>query len=200
VTVSFTRRSARQPALARPLAAAVMLAWTVMFGRVAIGLLAVNRGLLVPLWPCIAAGAAASALSYVFLSRGRGAEAPAGAHGISNPFEMGIALRFGLLFAAVLLVSRAALIAVGDRGLLATGFISGLADVDAVLLSAGTLAGTPGGPAPGLAADAIALALIANTLAKGAVALLAGSGAFRRRMAPGFAVTLAALAAARFLI
>jgi uncharacterized membrane protein (DUF4010 family) len=64
----------------------------------------------------------------------------------------------------------------GAGGLLATGFILGLTDVDALTLSMARSAatGTPGD----VAARAIALGILANTLVKLGIALVIGRGRF----------------------
>ena len=53
VTLSFARRGQTEPQAAAALACGILLAWTVMFARVLVMVLAVNRDLLLPLLPAL---------------------------------------------------------------------------------------------------------------------------------------------------
>ena len=65
--------------------------------------------------------------------------APASPRG-ANPFELGQAIRFGLLFGVVTFVAKAAQVYLGDAGLYLAGALAGLTDVDAIALSMAQLA------------------------------------------------------------
>jgi uncharacterized membrane protein (DUF4010 family) len=108
----------------------------------------------------------------------------------SNPLQFRGALQMAVLFQLVLFVVYVLHARWGHLGLLASGAILGLADVDAVLVSVvGVAAGTaPRAPA----AEAIALGMLSNTLLKLVVAVIFGRGRFRRLAA----ASLAALAVA----
>ena len=54
---------------------------------------------------------------------------------IKNPFDLQVVLRFGALLAVVMLAAGLARRYVGDQGLFAVAGLSGLADVDALILS-----------------------------------------------------------------
>jgi uncharacterized membrane protein (DUF4010 family) len=87
-----------------------------------------------------------------------------------NPAELGTALRFAALYAAVLLASAWLADIAGDRGLYATAFVSGMVDIDPSVLSALNLYGEQR-LAASAAVPAIALAYLANVAFKLAVLL-----------------------------
>jgi uncharacterized membrane protein (DUF4010 family) len=67
-----------------------------------------------------------------------------------------------------------------------------LADADAITLSMAELSSGSGGLDPGIAARAIVLAAMSNTVAKGGIVLASGSPGLRRTLLPGFAIMLIA--------
>lgn len=82
---------------------------------------------------------------------------------IENPFRLRPALFFGAVFAVVLLVSESANTWFGTSGLYARAFLSGLADVDAIMLTLSALA-ADGTISPAVATTGIVIGAIANTL------------------------------------
>ncbi|RMD74399.1 MAG: DUF4010 domain-containing protein, partial [Chloroflexi bacterium] len=72
----------------------------------------------------------------------------------------------------------------GEAGLFITSIFGGLVDVDAITLSLSELAVTPGGLSSQLAASAIGVAVLTNTLVKGGIALAGGSSQLRRSITP----------------
>ena len=196
VTLSMAARAKERAELATPAALAATLASTIMFVRVlvVVGLVApaLERTLA---WPMGlgAAGGAASAL--VLWLRSRAAERPRDGVGFSNPFELGTALRFTLLFAVVLVGSKAATEHLGTLGTYAAGVLAGTTDVDAITLSMAKLAGggNGGGLAVEVAVTTIFLATASNTIVKGAMATAAGGWRFGRLV---LAAQLASLGAA----
>jgi uncharacterized membrane protein (DUF4010 family) len=105
---------------------------------------------------------------------------------ISNPFSLQPAIQFGLLFAMVLLISRAAQVYVGDAGVYLSSIIAGLADVDAIALSMAELSQAPDGVDLAIASRAIIFAAAANTFAKGGIVILGGAIALRKAILPGY--------------
>jgi uncharacterized membrane protein (DUF4010 family) len=199
VTLSFSERSQDHPDLARPFALAITLAWTVMFGRVIVEVAVLNQELLQALWlPMVAAMAAGLAFCgfYYFAQRtGEGGDIK-----LANPFELGPAIKFGILYAVILIVAKAAQFYFQDAGLYAAAAVAGLADVDAITLSMAELAGAEGGVAIPTAARAVVLAAISNTLVKGGIALFAGAATLRRALLPPLLAILAVSAAVAFLL
>jgi uncharacterized membrane protein (DUF4010 family) len=101
---------------------------------------------------------------------------------LKNPFSLGPALKFALLFAGILLLARWANQTFGQDGLLLASVLSGLADVDAITLS---ITGQVQEDALGLdtAALGITLAVVANSVVKAAMALVSGGKRFGLRVA-----------------
>ncbi|MFW6027176.1 MAG: MgtC/SapB family protein [bacterium] len=174
VTISLSRLSGRHPGLSRELGGGVVLASTAMFLRMAVVIAVIAPGVLmaaaVPLTAMTLAGAVSAVL---LLSRVKdsGGQVPAP----ENPLQLSVALSFGLILAAVMLISHLVSERYGDPGLYAVAAISGLADVDAITLSAARMALDE--ITIEVAAQAIVIAALANTAAKaGIYLLLAGSG------------------------
>jgi len=189
VTLSFTQRSRENQALSKPFALAIIVAWTVMFARAVIEVAAVNSNLLqLLLWP-IAAPVAAGLLYCGYLYLTQRTEEREDVE-FTNPFELWPALKFGLIFTAVLLISKAAQVYFGNAGILVSSFIAGLADVDAIALSMAELSLSPQGIEGAIAAKAVVLAGVANTMAKGAFVIAGGSTTLRRAILPGYILML----------
>lgn len=89
-----------------------------------------------------------------------------------NPFELGSALKFGLFYAVVIFVAKAAQTVLGDQGLYATSVLAGTTDVDAITLSVARFH-REGLPAA-TAAIAITLAAVTNTAVKAGIAAWLG--------------------------
>ncbi len=198
-TLSFTQRSHEAPNLAKPFALAIILAWTVMFGRVIVEVAVVNTPLLnLLLFPMLGTGAVAliyAGILYFMQHTSEKGEAVT----LSNPFELRPAITFGLLYAVILLLSRVADLYLGDAGVYISAIISGVADVDAITLSMAQLS-NDGSLAMETAARAIVLATMSNTVVKGVIVLTVGVIALRRVFWPGFLAILAAGLALAFLL
>lgn len=183
VTLSFSQRSKIDKALGKPLALAITVAWTVMFPRILIEVGVLNRELLAVVWvPIVAAGIAGLIYCVYLLLSQKPVEK--GDVAVSNPFDLEAAIKFGLLYGIVLLVSRAGQYYLGDTGLFLSSIIAGIADVDAITLSVTELA-TTGGLQIDTASRAIVVAAMTNTLVKGGIAILGGSAALRKALFPG---------------
>lgn len=198
VTLGFTERSKREPDLARPFAFAIIVAWTVMFGRILVEVWVLDRALYRHILPMILTMGAVALLYAVFMYyRQRSSEK--GDLKLSNPLDLRSAIRFGLIFVVVLLVSRTAQIYFGDTGILISSFVSGLADVDAIALSVAGLTRS-GGLSLQTGSQAVILAAAANTLSKGAIVLLGAEKQLRKVILPGMILILISAAVTVFLV
>lgn len=161
---------------------ATAIASCTMFPRVLFVILVVNRDLLLLLLPKLLSMAIVGiALAYLLMRK----SAPLGKEvAVKDPFRIVPALKFGAFFAFVLLTSKLASTYFGDAGAYAAAIISGLADVDAISLSMATLAKSTLDPA--IAATAITLATITNTLVKISIAYILGNREFGNRIATIF--------------
>ena len=97
---------------------------------------------------------------------------------LKNPFDLKEALLMGLLFGAALALIALANRYIGESGVYAVASVSGIADVDAIVLSLSSLANN--GLSSTTAHYAILIAIISNTIAKmGLVFFLGKSELFR---------------------
>lgn len=188
VTLSFAQRSQKNAQLAKPFALAITIAWAVMFARVLVVVGALSRPLLRVVWlPISAAGAAALMYAaYLYLAPRLDDNEEVS---VTNPFELGPAITFGLLYGVILLISRAAQLYFGNTGVYISSILSGLADVDAITLSMTELSGS-GTLSLATAARAITFATMSNTVVKGGIVLSSGSTNLRRAFLPGFLLIL----------
>ena len=192
VTLGFAQRSREHPAQSRPLALGVLVAWTVMFVRVIVLVGAVDRALAPRLGVAMLGFALPSLAVVAWLWRSRTAETAAVSAG-SNPFELGQAVRFGLLFGVITFVAKASQVYLGDAGLYLAGAIAGMTDVDAIALSMAQL-GLSDPASAEAASRTIVIAVASNTLFKaGMVGFLAAPG-LRRILLPATGAIVAGAA------
>ena len=184
VTLTFARKSKDRPALSSYFALAVVAASTIMFVRVLVEIAVVNRTLLKhAAVPIVAMALATTAYCvYLFFSpHGAATDTPE----FSNPVELSSAVKFGALYAfIILLVNAVRHTRLGDAGIYLVSVISGLTDVDAITLSISEAARS--GLDTPVAVRAITLAVISNTFTKGALAFGLGSPRLRRHVCIAF--------------
>jgi uncharacterized membrane protein (DUF4010 family) len=194
VTLAVSARAKETPQVAGPCLLALLLASAVMFVRVLIEVAAVNAELLPQvLLPIGAMGVTGLSICGVVYWRGRSRDRSTEERAdieVDNPFELGSAIKFGLLFAIVLFVAKAASVYMGSGGAYLTALLAGLTDVDAITLSMASLAKSD--LEPSIAATSIVIANAANTLVKGGMAVVLGGPAFGRKVVLAFLVMLAA--------
>jgi uncharacterized membrane protein (DUF4010 family) len=99
-----------------------------------------------------------------------------------SPLRLGSAILLALGFQAVLMAMSLVRDQFGNAGVLATSALLGLTDMDALTLSMSRLAADEG---VRLAATAMAIGVLANTILKLSVVVTLGSGEFRRKAALG---------------
>jgi uncharacterized membrane protein (DUF4010 family) len=176
VTLTFARLSKSHPQQEAPLATGVVAASTILFVRVAVAVLVLHASLLPVLARYVAAPMAAGVAAMLITWRSlRGSHAEPAV--LKNPLQLRAAVEMALLFQAVLFAVHYMREWVGEAGLLATGFVLGLTDVDALTLSMARSASA--GTSIDAAARAIAIGIVANSLMKAAIAVTIGSGRFR---------------------
>jgi uncharacterized membrane protein (DUF4010 family) len=177
VTLSFARRSRDEPAAGAALACGILLAWAVMFGRVLVLVLAVNAGLVYPLLPPFAAmGLLTLLAAWLLYRRGGKATGPQDVP-LRNPFSLTAAAKFAVVFAAVLLLVKVTQFYFPGGGVYIVAALAGLTDVDAITLSMAEYAKSN---PPTVAAIAVVIAAISNTVVKCGMVTTLGGPALRR--------------------
>jgi len=193
VVLTFSRASREQPRQA--LAFGVLAACAVMFVRVLVATAVLNLDLMLALLPYLAAPFAVS-VAFALLGFRRGAAADGPVDAPANPLGLKAALQLAGLFQVVLFAVHGARAIWGDLGLAVSGAILGLTDMDALTISMAQSARAPAGIQ--IAAQAIALGVLSNTLFKMAAALVLGRGAVRSL--GGAALGVSAVASAASLL
>jgi uncharacterized membrane protein (DUF4010 family) len=182
ITLSFARQSRddKRAATSFALAAGMLLAWGIMFGRVIAEVLVVNRALLASvLVPFVVMLVVAGAAAWLCYRRGATTASATTAPDVQlkNPFSLTEAAKFGLLFAAVLLIVALVQMYLPAQGLYMVAAVAGLTDVDAITLSMAEYAKT--GDA-NIAVNSIVIASLTNTVVKCSLAASLGGPALRR--------------------
>jgi uncharacterized membrane protein (DUF4010 family) len=193
VTLTFARMS-RTGGGGRALALGSVGACTVMLVRVLIASAVLNPALARAFAPFtvlgVVIGVSTLAPAMIWRKSADDAEPPPP----TSPLQLGAALRMTALFQVVMIGIAAVVAWWSVRALMVTSAMIGLTDLDALTLS---LARGSGGLQPDVAARALAVGVISNTLLKMGVAVVVGRGNYRGivvavlgAMAAGVAVTL----------
>jgi len=200
VTLAFARMARRNAAPGVWLAAGIGVAAATMAPRLLVEVAAVNAAL-VPalLLPVVALTLVplgiAAVLARSHRPRGDRSSEPLR---LRNPLELGPALAYAALLAALFLGAHAARATWGDSGIYALAALSGLADVDAVSLSLARMAA--GDLSEAVAVRGVVLAALSNTAVKAILAAAVGGWALGRWSTLVFLPTLAAAALAAVAI
>jgi len=185
-------RFAKEGANPARAAAGIIAANVVMVVRVGFLLAAVARDVLTALAPALAAaGVVGAAAALLIWRREKNAEATPKPLQLGNPMELKPAFIFAALLAAITLASRFGADQFGDSGLLVVALVSGLADVDAMTLTAGRQAGV-GDITAATAGAAVLAAVFSNTAVKAAMTWSIGGAAAGRFVALSVAAMIAA--------
>ncbi len=116
-----------------------------------------------------------------------------------NPFSIGPALEFGVVFTIVLLITRFAKHYAGYGGQMVVSAISGLVDVDAISLTLASFVQS-GTSAARDAVIGLTLAHAVNAIFKSGVAQTSHQPAFYLRLMAGFVIMFAVGAAAIVIV
>jgi uncharacterized membrane protein (DUF4010 family) len=194
VTLSLARMAVDNPRRAGLLAGSILVAGIIMLVRVLVIAGVMNADLALALSPAVVAAIAALGVAAALMIRGE-RPAPEGgvAFDLENPFELSVALKFGLMLAVIMLLVAIVRQYFHGSALLAIGALSGLMDVDAITLSIARLR-----EVTGEGVQALLLALLVNTVAKAVYAWWAGGRALGARVLLGGLASIAAGASAYF--
>lgn len=197
-TLALSRMAGRQASLGPAAASGTIAAWLVMCGRILVVTYVLAPAIAMAVLPAVAAMLVTGLALMLWFLRLGGGETATPSQPPGNPFEIGSALRFTVLLAAIMAGSHWVQAEFGNAGLELLALLSGLADVDAITLSvAGGKVGTGIGPTE--AAKVIVIAAMTNTVIKAGLGTYAGRRAVATRLIPAAAAMTAAGAAVTWL-
>jgi uncharacterized membrane protein (DUF4010 family) len=194
VTFTFSRESRRSPADAGPLGLGIVAACTVLLARVLVVTAVLNPAVAARLVPYLVAPAV---MGGAFATWALLRTTPAGADGPGpdrSPLRLGSAIQMAIAFQLVLLVVPYAERVGGSSGVLGSAAILGLTDMDALTFAMSRVGAAQSGPV--LAARAIAIGILSNTVLKLGATLVLGSPGLRRTASAGLAALVLATAGA----
>ncbi len=200
-TLALARRARADPALTQAAAAGTLAACGMMFLRMTIIVLSIQPALLQKIGlPMVAAGVMLLALGAWQWKRRTPAVGPAQADQLA-PFDLSMALGFGLLLGVMAVIAQVATQWLGNSGLFLVAGLSGLADVDAITVTVLRMQASGGLP-DASSMVAIGIAVTANMVTKASIASVSGSSALGRQVATGYlvSITTGALVAASMSI
>jgi uncharacterized membrane protein (DUF4010 family) len=196
VTFTFARTSRENPEASFPLALGVVSACTVMSLRVIVATAILRPPLAVSLIPYLIAPFLLGLITVVYGFKQHQEETSV--EPPSNPLQVSSALQMAVLFQLVLFAVYAVRAHWGDVGILLSGAVLGFTDVDALTIS---MAKSADGQIPvAIAAEAVAIGVLSNTVLKLLLAVALGKAKFRKLasawmtvMATASAVSIAVL-------
>ena len=193
VTLHFSSLVKQNTQIEVPAATGVLLASATMFPRALAIVSIFNHALFVPLLkPVIVMSVIVYGVSVYFWRRQLKIAQPDNQQNVlRNPLNLGVALRFGLLLSAILLLSKGLQHYFGDAGMYALSGLSGMVDVDAISLSMARM-NNNGDIMLTATVIAITLALASNSVVKGVYALSIGGMRFGAKVALPLVVAAAA--------
>jgi uncharacterized membrane protein (DUF4010 family) len=176
VTLTFARLSRTERATDRALAFGAVAANAVLFPRVLVVTAILNASLVPLLVWHLALPALLAGLLAVLGTRSLPVTSESDVPN-SNPLQLARALQMAVLFQAVLMAVELARDTWGQSGVLTSAALLGLTDVDALTVSMAR--GVAQTSSASVAANAIAVGILANTSMKLGIALFFGSPTFR---------------------
>jgi uncharacterized membrane protein (DUF4010 family) len=183
VTLEFSRRSREELESAPALATGTIAACLVLFPRVVVVSAVLNSafGPTAALWlaPMFAV---AVVIILVLWWRQPSSTTSTESPTPGNPLRLWAAIRMALAFQVVLIAIAILRAEFGDPGVLTSAAVVGLTDVDALTFGMSRLAESPA--MIGIAAKALVVGIIANTLLKAGIAGVLGVRAYSRRVVP----------------
>jgi len=188
-TISLSTASREHPAMSAYYARAVVLASSVMIPRVLLLVLVIYPPLLrvvsLPLAAMLVSG-----VVIIFILQRKNTTNESGLKrsiNLAHPLKLSTAIKFGLVFAVVMIIIEFAQGSFGSIGVYFASATAGLTDVDAITLSVSRMTSNAQLDLQ-VAGIAIVIAAIMNTISKGAIVYFTGSHELRRTVIRSFAV------------
>jgi len=180
VTWVFSNKSKKEEASGSHYAGGIVLASSIMPLRIAIVCFIFVRPLFPQLViPCLLMAATGLVYSYTLIKKDSSSSIPQQLD-LGNPLNLGNALYSTLLYVGVLLLVFYSKSVLGERGLLISGFISGIADVDAITIAMSEIIETTGN----LPMYIVIVAMTSNNLLK-IILVIARADKIRRKVMIG---------------
>lgn len=172
VTLNLSRLSKTHPGMQNALSAGILTACGTMFVRSLVLAAILNPALIEILLPALSIMSLTSfIIAFILWSSMRefqdNEDLP-----FENPFQLGIAMKFGAFLIAILILSKLLKFYYGDMGTYVLAAVSGIADVDPIILSMSQL--SKQGMELKAAAQAIFIAVSVNSLVKSVIAIVIG--------------------------
>jgi uncharacterized membrane protein (DUF4010 family) len=193
VTFTFARTSRLEPAMDRALAFGAVAASAILYPRVLFATAILNTPVVAPLLVYLSPPAVIALLAAAAGVR-RSTEAAAQALPHRNPLQLTAALQLAVLFQGVMMAMHAIREFWGTSGVFTSAAILGLTDVDALTVTMAR--DVAQSMSPGVAARAIAIGVLMNTLMKLGLTLVFGSRAFKMIAGAWLGAMLVAIAVA----
>lgn len=193
VTIAMSKRSKEIAGIDGNLASAIILASSTMFARVVLIAAFIYPPLVADLVaPYVAATLAGYGYIYMQYKKTNGSGTPSDAFALTNPLEFMSALKIGLLIGIVFGIMHVVQKYAGTSGIYLASMLSGLTDVDAIVVSLGQM-GSDGKVLTLTATIGIILATCANTVSKFAIALYSGTRSLAKQVLVGFTISMLAM-------
>jgi uncharacterized membrane protein (DUF4010 family) len=186
-TLSLARLSKSSTGAGSAFAGGTAAAWAVMFVRTVVIVTAIRPGLMPMLWLPLGV-MFATTLLIAGITLGRQPEKTEAALSLPNPLDLKSAVVFAAVLTGALVLSRFAQDFWGQGGVFGVAVIAGAVDADAVTVSMGHL--SAGELANAVAARAIIIAVVANTMFKTALAMVAGTRTYGGQVLLSGALTI----------
>jgi len=199
VTWVFSKKSKENESLSQNCAIAILAASSIMIIRILVLTFIFNKALFNTIYPSILLVLISGiVVTLYFYFKQKGVNITDTTIPNNKPLDIQGALVFGAIYTAILLVVSYANENMGDEGLMISSTIAGLSDIDAITITVSKLAGHPLNIS--LAANALLIATISNTLVKMGIGIWAGSPSLRRHLFIGYGVILFTALVALFFI
>lgn len=180
VTLNLSKLSKQYPNMGNVLASGILTACATMFARTLLLTSVINPTLFLALLPALLAMSIFTYLvAFLLWHNGRGFQAIEEIT-LENPFQLGMALKFGAFLVVIMLLSKLLTVYFGDMGTYFLAATSGLADVDPITLSMSQMSNA--GLNVNVAAKAILIAVSVNSGIKGIFSWVIGGQALAFRV------------------
>jgi uncharacterized membrane protein (DUF4010 family) len=189
VTLNLARVAKKDGALRNALAAGILTASATMFARTLLLASIMNFSLFQQLLVSMAAMSGFTYLSALLLwLKTQTPQENTGDMPLENPFQLGMALKFGAFLSVIMLLSKILQIQFGNMGAYVLAGISGIADVDPIILSMAQM--HKQGLDLTVAARAVFIAAAVNSCCKSLISWAIGGGAMGFRVGGTMAISI----------